>query len=194
MFISEIATTAASGQDPVSGAIPGATTLPITAIKAYPTPAGFPGRPMLFVKVECEGGLFLLWGTLCSTNRQLARCLGPFCHTHVPWSRYGWGESGLSGREYAVKGAVEHYTEFLLGRDAMRIGALWQEMCNYTSLRIPRISIETAAFSVPLSIAKAAISIEIRSKPVPQSLCCIISAVRRPSILFDEERPTVLKA
>ena len=148
VFISEIATTAASGQDPVSGAIPGATTLPITAIKAYPTPAGFPGRPMLFVKVECEGGLFLLWGTLCSTNRQLARCLGPFCHTHVPWSRYGWGESGLSGREYAVKGAVEHYTEFLLGRDAMRIGALWQEMCNYTSLRIPRISIETAAFSM----------------------------------------------
>lgn len=41
---------------------------------------------------------------------------------------YGWGESGLSGRELAVVGAVKHYREFLLGRDPMRIGALWQEM------------------------------------------------------------------
>ena len=41
---------------------------------------------------------------------------------------YGWGESGLSGRELAVKGAIEHYREFLLGRDTRRIGALWQEM------------------------------------------------------------------
>ena len=41
---------------------------------------------------------------------------------------YGWGESGLSGRELAVAGAVKHYREFLLGKDPMRIGALWQEM------------------------------------------------------------------
>jgi len=41
---------------------------------------------------------------------------------------YGWGEAGLSGRELAVAGAVKHYREFLLGRDPMRIGALWQEM------------------------------------------------------------------
>lgn len=41
---------------------------------------------------------------------------------------YGWGESGLSGRERAVVGAVEHYAEFLKGRDPFRIGALWQEM------------------------------------------------------------------
>jgi len=40
----------------------------------------------------------------------------------------GWGESGLSGRERAVVGAIEHYREFLIGRDPMRIGALWQEM------------------------------------------------------------------
>jgi galactonate dehydratase len=55
---------------------------------------------MLFVKVECAGGI------------------------------HGWGESGLSGREAAVKGAIEHYSEFLVGQDAMRIGALWQEMCE----------------------------------------------------------------
>lgn len=41
---------------------------------------------------------------------------------------YGWGESGVSGRELAVAGAVQHYREFLLGRDPMRRGALWQEM------------------------------------------------------------------
>ena len=41
---------------------------------------------------------------------------------------YGLGESGLSGRELAVAGAVEHYGEFLVGRDPMKRGALWQEM------------------------------------------------------------------
>jgi galactonate dehydratase len=41
---------------------------------------------------------------------------------------HGWGEAGLSGRELAVVGAVNHYREFLIGRDPMRMGALWQEM------------------------------------------------------------------
>jgi len=41
---------------------------------------------------------------------------------------YGWGESGLSGREKAVVGAIEHYREWLIGKDPMRIGAIWQEM------------------------------------------------------------------
>jgi galactonate dehydratase len=41
---------------------------------------------------------------------------------------YGWGESGLSGREKAVIGAVEHFREFLIGKDPKQIGALWQEM------------------------------------------------------------------
>ncbi|RUU52721.1 mandelate racemase/muconate lactonizing enzyme family protein, partial [Mesorhizobium sp. M2C.T.Ca.TU.009.01.2.1] len=40
----------------------------------------------------------------------------------------GWGESGLSGREKAVAGAIEHYREFLIGRDAMQIGRIWQEL------------------------------------------------------------------
>jgi galactonate dehydratase len=40
----------------------------------------------------------------------------------------GWGESGLSGREKAVTGAIEHFREFLVGRDPMRIGAIWQEL------------------------------------------------------------------
>ncbi len=41
---------------------------------------------------------------------------------------YGWGESGVSGREQAVLGAVRHYRQFLIGQDPLRIGALWQEM------------------------------------------------------------------
>ena len=41
---------------------------------------------------------------------------------------YGWGESGISARELAVKGAIAHFREFLIGKDPMRIGALWQEM------------------------------------------------------------------
>jgi galactonate dehydratase len=41
---------------------------------------------------------------------------------------WGWGEAGVSGRELAVQGAVRHYREFLLGKDPLRIAALWQEM------------------------------------------------------------------
>jgi galactonate dehydratase len=41
---------------------------------------------------------------------------------------FGWGEAGLTGREKAVAGAVEHYRQFLLGQDAMQIGRIWQEM------------------------------------------------------------------
>lgn len=40
----------------------------------------------------------------------------------------GWGESGLSARELAVKGAVEHYREKLIGMEPMRRGAIWQEL------------------------------------------------------------------
>lgn len=43
-------------------------------------------------------------------------------------SIFGWGESGLSGREKAVVGAIEHFREFLIGRDPMQIGAIWQEL------------------------------------------------------------------
>ena len=41
---------------------------------------------------------------------------------------YGWGESGLSGREKAVVGAIDHYREFLIGQDPFRLGRIWQEM------------------------------------------------------------------
>ncbi len=41
---------------------------------------------------------------------------------------HGWGEAGLSSRELAVTGAVKHFREFLIGRDPLQRGALWQEM------------------------------------------------------------------
>ena len=39
---------------------------------------------------------------------------------------YGLGESGLSGRELAVVGALKHYREILLGQDPRKIGFIWQ--------------------------------------------------------------------
>lgn len=58
---------------------------------------------------------------------------------------HGWGESGLSSRELAVAGAVEHYSRFLVGRDPMRAGALWQEM--YRSQYFEGGRVLTAAIS-----------------------------------------------
>jgi galactonate dehydratase len=58
---------------------------------------------------------------------------------------YGYGEAGLSGRELAVVGAVQHYREFLCGRDPLNIGALWQEM--YRSQYFEGGRVLTAAIS-----------------------------------------------
>ena len=57
---------------------------------------------------------------------------------------YGYGEAGLSGRELAVVGAVKHYREFLIGRDSMQIGALWQEMyrSRFPVLDTPGLGVE----------------------------------------------------
>ena len=80
-----------------------------------PYPAWVGLRNQLIVKVETDEGVF------------------------------GWGESGLSGREKAVVGAIEHYREFLIGRDPFRIGALWQEM--YRSQYFEGGRVLTAAIS-----------------------------------------------
>lgn len=39
---------------------------------------------------------------------------------------YGVGESGLTGRELAVMGAIDHFRPLLIGQDARRIEHLWQ--------------------------------------------------------------------
>ena len=53
---------------------------------------------------------------------------------------YGWGESGFSGRELGVKGIMEHYREFLIGKDPMSRGGLWQEMSRNVRRRLMMIS------------------------------------------------------
>src|SRR5207302_9410509 len=40
----------------------------------------------------------------------------------------GVGESGLSGRELAVIGAIEHFKPLLIGADARRIEHIWQTL------------------------------------------------------------------
>ncbi len=60
-------------------------------------------------------------------------------------SIYGWGASGLSGRELAVVGAIKHYANFLIGKDPRRIGALWQQM--YRSQYFEGGRVLTAAIS-----------------------------------------------
>lgn len=58
---------------------------------------------------------------------------------------HGWGEAGLSGREMAVAAVVNHFREFLLGRDPRQIGRLWQEM--YRSQYFEGGRVLTAAIS-----------------------------------------------
>lgn len=56
------------------------------------------GRNQLIVKVETDEGLF------------------------------GWGESGLSGREQAVIGALRHFAPLIEGMSAFDIGGIWQRL------------------------------------------------------------------
>jgi galactonate dehydratase len=80
---------------------------------------------------------------------------------------YGWGEAGLSGRELAVIGAIRHYREFLIGRDPLRIGALWQEM--YRSQYFEGGRVLTAAISA-IDIALYDIAGKALGVPVYQLL------------------------
>lgn len=41
---------------------------------------------------------------------------------------YGWGQSGLNGRELAVKGMLEHFAPILIGQTPFAIGRIWQEL------------------------------------------------------------------
>ena len=39
---------------------------------------------------------------------------------------YGVGESGISGREQAIIGAIEHFKPLLIGQDPFRTEYIWQ--------------------------------------------------------------------
>jgi galactonate dehydratase len=80
---------------------------------------------------------------------------------------YGWGEAGLSGRELAVVGAVQHYREILIGRDPMQISAIWQEL--YRSQYFEGGRVLTAAISA-IDIALYDIAGKALGVPVYQLL------------------------
>jgi len=106
---------------------------------------------------------------------------------------HGWGESGVSTRELAVQGAVTHYREFLIGRDPMRIGALWQEM--YRSQYFEGGRVLTGAISA-IDIALHDVVARKLGVPVYQLLGgaqrdfvpCFISTGIRPEVVEDAQR------
>jgi galactonate dehydratase len=70
----------------------------------------------------------------------------------------GWGEGGLSTRELAIAGAVRHYREWLIGKDPMRIGALWQEMYRsqyFEGGRVPSSAISAIDIALHDIVGKA---------------------------------------
>src|SRR3712207_1474845 len=82
---------------------------------AAPTDKSFEVRPMKITAIHC-------FPVLVGWRNQL------LIKVETDEGIYGWGESGLSARERAVMGAIDHYREFLIGRDPMQAGALWQEI------------------------------------------------------------------
>jgi L-alanine-DL-glutamate epimerase-like enolase superfamily enzyme len=58
---------------------------------------------------------------------------------------YGVGETGITGRELAVVGAVEHFKDILVGQDPFRIEHIWQVL--FRSGFFPAQRILTAAMS-----------------------------------------------
>jgi len=51
-----------------------------------------------------------------------------FCYVVVDTDEgiYGIGEAGITGRELAVQGAIEHFKPLLIGQDPFRIEHIWQ--------------------------------------------------------------------
>jgi galactonate dehydratase len=70
----------------------------ITNVECYPVWGEQNGRNFFFVVVDTDEGIS------------------------------GVGEGGITGRELAVQGVVEHFKSFLIGEDARRIEHLWQRM------------------------------------------------------------------
>lgn len=70
----------------------------MTITDIIPYPVNINGMSQLLVKVETSSGI------------------------------YGWGASGITGRELAVVGAIEHFKPIVIGQDARKIGRIWQEL------------------------------------------------------------------
>ncbi len=70
----------------------------ISSVRAIPVNSGVGSRNYLFVKVETDEGL------------------------------YGLGEAGITGKELAVAGVIQHFDEQLRGEDPRRIEHIWQRL------------------------------------------------------------------
>ena len=78
-------------------------------------PVAYPPAAMKITNVEC----FPVWGG----GRNFL-----FVVVDTDEGISGVGESGLTGRELAVQGVIEHFKPWLVGQDARRIEYLWQRM------------------------------------------------------------------
>lgn len=58
---------------------------------------------------------------------------------------YGLGEAGITGRELAVQGAIEHFKPLLIGQDPFRIEHIWQML--FRGGFFPAQRIQTAAMA-----------------------------------------------
>ncbi len=80
---------------------------------------------------------------------------------------YGVGEAGITGRELAVIGAVEHFKPLLIGQDAMNCEHIWQML--FRGGFFPAQRILTAAISA-IDIALARTS-RARRSACPFTTC-----------------------
>jgi len=95
---------------------------------------------------------------------------------------FGWGESGLSGREKAVVGALEHYAEFLQGRDPFRIGALWQELYRsqyFEGGRVPKLRASISSWTRSSSSTSACVAKPTNQRVSAGSISISISQMSR---------------
>ena len=88
---------------------------------------------------------------------------------------HGWGESGLSGRERAVMGALHHFGRFVIGQDPFRIGRIWQEI--YRSQYFEGGRVLTAAMAA-LDIALH----DIKGKALGVPVCDLLGGRQRDVI------------
>ncbi len=80
-------------------------------------------------------------------NVYLASERRTFCFVVVDTDEgiYGLGEAGITGRELAVKGAIEHMKPLLIGQDPFRIEHIWQLL--FRGGFFPAQRIQTAAIA-----------------------------------------------
>ena len=87
----------------------------IVDVRCIPVASPLQGRNYLFVKVETDEGI------------------------------YGLGEAGITGKELAVQGVIEHFRPALIGEDPSRIEFIWQRL--YRGGFFKGAQIQTAAIS-----------------------------------------------